>query len=165
MLAKQLASIFLIPVLVLCTATALGEDFSKYDNEAELFKIVRGIPASDRSANADGYARLLALNPDNEFYWSRFERYSGSDESALFKVVRGIPASNRSANANGYARLLALDPNNDLYKTKLKKYAVPKSRPSIRSRLLSRRKLVRTRRRSNLCFGPLCGKAGCAEGR
>ena len=129
MLAKQLASIFLVPVLVLCNGTVLGEDFSKYDNEVELFKMVRAIPASDRSANADGYARLLALNPDNEFYWSRFERYAGSDESALFKVVRGIPASNRSANANGYARLLALDPNNDLYKTKLQKYAVPTSRP------------------------------------
>jgi len=129
MLAKQLTSIFLIPVLVLCNNTALAEDFSKYDNEAVLFKVVRGIPAADRSANANGYARLLALNPDNEFYWSRFERYSGADESALFNVVRGIPASNRSANANGYARLLALDPNNDLYKAKLERYAVPKSRP------------------------------------
>ena len=129
MLAKQLASIFLIPVLVLCNGTALGEDFSNYDSESELYKLVRAIPASDRSANANGYARLLTLNPDSEFYWSRFERYSGSDESALFKVVKGIPASNRSANANGYARLLALNPNNKLYKAKLEKYAVPTTVP------------------------------------
>ncbi len=129
MLANQLARIWILPFLALCGSTALGEDFSTYDDETKLFRIVWDIPASDRSANAKGYARLLALNPNKEFYWSRFERYSDSDESALFKVVKGIPASNRSANANGYARLLALNPNNELYKAKFERYAVPASRP------------------------------------
>lgn len=129
MLANQLARLLIFHGLVLCTGTALGEDFSNYDTESDLFKVVRAIPASDRSANAKGYARLLAMNPNKELYWSKFERYSGPDESALFKIVKGIPASNRSANAKGYARLLALDPNNQLYRAKFERYAVPNNRP------------------------------------
>ena len=129
MLANQLVRVWSIGILVLCIGPAFGEDFSTYDDEAKLFKVVRAIPASNRSANAEGYARLLALNPNKEMYWSKFERYSGSDEAALFKIVKSIPASNRSANAKGYARLLAINPNNQVYRSKFERYAVPKNRP------------------------------------
>jgi len=123
MLRHQIAKFSIASICVICAGIALAEDFSGYSDEAALLKTVRSIPASDRSANAAGYARLLALNPNSNYYWAKFERYSGSDESALLRVVRGIPASNKSANAAGYLRLLALDPNNDLYRAKFEKYS------------------------------------------
>ena len=128
MLKHQLARLSIALVLVIFAGTAFAEDFSEYKNESSLLKVVRDLPASNRSANAAGYARLLALNPNNELYWAKFERYSGRDESALLKVVKGIPASNRSANAVGYARLLALDPNSEVYRVKFEKYSVPAKR-------------------------------------
>jgi hypothetical protein len=123
MLEHQSARIWIASLLVVCAGSAFANDFSNYNGESSLFAVVREIPASNRSANAAGYARLLALNPNNEYYWTRFERYSGPDESALLKIVRGIPASNKSANATGYARLLALNPNNKLYREKFEKYS------------------------------------------
>jgi hypothetical protein len=129
MLQHQLARLSIALVLVIFAGTAFAEDFSKYKDESALLKVVKDIPASNRSANADGYARLLALNPNKEFYWAKFERYSGRDESALQKVVKGIPASSRSANAVGYARLLALDPNSEVYRAKFEKYSAPAKRP------------------------------------
>lgn len=128
MLEHQLAKLSIASICVICAGMAFAEDFSKYTDESALYGVVRDIPASDRSANAAGYARLLALNPNKEFYWAKFERYSGSNESALLSVVRGIPASNRSANAAGYARLLRLDPNNEVYRAKVEKYSSPTKR-------------------------------------
>jgi hypothetical protein len=123
MLRYQIAKFSIASICVICAGIALAEDFAGYSDEGALLKTVKSIPASDRSANAAGYARLLALNPNSNYYWTKFERYSGSDESALLRVVRGIPASNKSANAAGYLRLLALDPNNDLYQAKFEKYS------------------------------------------
>ena len=123
MLEHQLARLSIALVLVIFAGTAFAEDFSKYKDESALLKVVRDLPASNKSANAVGYARLLALNPNNEIYWAKFERYSGRNESALLRVVKGIPASNRSANAAGYARLLALDPNSEVYRAKFEKYS------------------------------------------
>jgi hypothetical protein len=128
MLGHQLARLSIALVLVIFAGTAFAEDFSKYKDESALLKVVRDLPASNRSANAVGYARLLALDPNNEFYWAKFERYSGRDESALLKVVKGIPASNRSANAVGYARLLALVPNSEVYRAKFERYSGPAKR-------------------------------------
>jgi hypothetical protein len=125
MLEHQLARLSIALVLVIFAGTAFAEDFSKYKDESALLKVVRDLPASNKSANAVGYARLLALDPNNEMYWAKFERYSGRDESELLKVVKGIPASNRSANAGGYARLLALNPNSQLYRAKFEKYSDP----------------------------------------
>ena len=123
MLRYQLAKFSIASICIICAGIALAEDFSGYSDQAALLKTVKSIPAANRSANAAGYARLLALNPNSNFYWAKFERYSGSDESALLRVVRGIPASNKSANAAGYLRLLALDPNNELYRAKFEKYS------------------------------------------
>jgi hypothetical protein len=111
-------------------AAAAAQDFSRFDNESELFQVVRKIPASDRSANAEGYARLLTLNPNKSMYWDKYERYSGNNESGLFQIVRAIPASNRSANATGYARLLSIDPNNKVYRSKFEKYSRQTGRPA-----------------------------------
>lgn len=122
---------FLVFSLAISTvAGAATQDFSKFDNESELFQVVRKIPASDKSANAAGYARLLALNPNKSMYWDKYERYSGSNESGLFNIVRAIPASNRSANATGYARLLSIDPNNKVYRSKFEKYSKQTGRPA-----------------------------------
>lgn len=123
MLQHQLARIGITTLLLFCAGLTFANDFSDYDDESSLFQVVKKIPASNRSANAAGYARLLTLNPNKELYWAKFERYSGYDESVMFKIVRGIPASNKSANAAGYARLLALDPNNDMYRLKFEKYS------------------------------------------
>jgi hypothetical protein len=125
MLQHQLARLSIALVLVIFAGTAFAEDYSEYKDESALRKVVRDLPASNKSANAVGYARLLALDPNNEMYWAKFERYSGRDESELLKVVKGIPASNRSANAGGYARLLALNPNSQLYRAKFEKYSDP----------------------------------------
>lgn len=130
--------IFVIAAIVLNLAisadNATARDFSGFDNESELFQIVRKIPASDKSANAAGYARLLILNPNKTLYWDKYERYSNNNESGLFQIVRAIPASNRSANATGYARLLSLDPNNAVYRTKFEKYSSQSGRPvAVRS--------------------------------
>ena len=126
--------IFVVFNLTFWAAAVHAEDFSGFDNESELLELVKRIPASDKSANAAGYARLLALNPNRSLYWDKYERYSGSNERGLFNIVRAIPASNRSANATGYARLLALNPNNQLYRTKLEKYSAQSGRPaSVRS--------------------------------
>mgnify|MGYP001824315983 FL=1 len=110
-------------ILTIWASAADAQDFSKFDNETELRQFVRQIPASDKAANAAGYAELLAMNPNKELYWDKYERYAGNDESGLYKIVRAIPASNRSANATGYARLLSLDPNNSLYRAKFEKYS------------------------------------------
>ena len=123
MFEQKLARIWVSCILVLWVGTTFAEDFSNYDNESALYKAVRKIPASDKSANASGYARLLALNPNKDIYWTKFERYSGSNESALLAIVKAIPASNRSANATGYSRLMALNPNSNLYRAKFEKYA------------------------------------------
>ena len=128
MLQHQLARLSIALVLVIFAGTAFAEDYSEYKDESALRKVVRDLPASNKSANAVGYARLLALDPNNEMYWAKFERYSGRDESELLKVVKGIPASNRSANAGGYARLLALNPNSQLYRAKFEKYSDPAKR-------------------------------------
>ena len=130
MFAQLLVRVSVAASFLACTAAATAEDFSTYDNEPELFKVVRAIPASDKVANAEGYARLLAMNPNKELYWSKFERYSGNDEAGIYAIVKAIPASNTSANAAGYARLLALDPNNDLYRAKFKRYSGKTNRPS-----------------------------------
>jgi hypothetical protein len=122
--------IFVVFNLIFWAGVAVAEDFSAFDNESELLQLVKKIPASDKSANAAGYARLLALNPNRSLYWDKYERYSGGNETGLFEIVRSIPASNRSANATGYARLLALNPNNDLYRTKLEKYSAQSGRPA-----------------------------------
>jgi hypothetical protein len=129
MLEHQLARLWIALILIIFAGTAFAEDYSEYKDESALLTIVRDIPASNKSANAVGYARLLALDPNNEFYWAKFERYSGRDESALLRVVKGIPASNRSANAVGYARLLALDSNSEVYRAKFEKYSDPAKRP------------------------------------
>jgi hypothetical protein len=129
MFERQLARFSIASILVICAGIAFAEDFTKYKDESALLKVVKGIPASNRSANAAGYARLLELDRNSEFYWTKFERYAGPDESALLKRVKRIPASNRSANAAGYARLLALDPNNEFYRAKFERYAGPTKRP------------------------------------
>ena len=116
-------SFFVLVNLWIWSGIACAQDFSNFDNEWELRQIVRKIPASDKPANAAGYARLLALNPNKTLYWDKYERYSGSNESGLYRIVRAIPASNRSANATGYARLLSIDPNNSTYKAKFEKYS------------------------------------------
>ena len=123
MLRYQLAKFSIASICVIFAGLAFAEDFSSYSDESALLKAVKSIPAANRSANAAGYARLLAFNPNSSYYWAKFERYSGSDESALLRVVKGIPASNKSANAAGYLRLLALNPNNDLYQAKFEKYS------------------------------------------
>ena len=128
MLRHQLTKFLIASVCVICAGVAFAEDFSGYSDESTLLKVVKNIPASDRSANAAGYARLLTFNPNSKYYWAKFERYSGSDEAALLRVVKGIPASNRSANAAGYLRLLALDPNNEVYRAKFEKYSGQKER-------------------------------------
>jgi hypothetical protein len=130
MLAQLLVRVCIATSLLAWAAAATAEDFSKYDNERELYKVVRAIPASDKSANAEGYARLLALNPNKELYWAKYERYSGSSEAGLYAIVKAIPASNSAANATGYARLLALDPNNTLYRAKFKRYSGKSGRPA-----------------------------------
>ena len=120
--------------LAIWADTATARDFSGFDNESELFQVVRKIPASDKSANAAGYARLATLNPNKSLYWDKYERYSNSNESGLFQLVKAIPASNRSANAAGYARLLSLDPNNAVYRAKFERYSKQPGRPaSVRS--------------------------------
>lgn len=129
MSSQYLLTALIVVNFAISAEAAAGQDFSGFDNESELFRFVRNIPASDTSANAAGYARLLALNPNNPVYWEKYERYSNSDESGLFKIVKAIPASNRSANATGYARLLSLDPNNRVYQAKLEKYSKQKGRP------------------------------------
>lgn len=123
MLQTHIARNWIASLLIVCAGSAFANDFSNFNDESALFKVVREIPASNKSANAAGYARLLALNPNNEMFWAKFERYSGPDESALFRIVKQIPASNKSANAMGYARLMALDPNNKLYRAKFEKYS------------------------------------------
>ena len=130
MITQKSVRIFIAFNLAIWAGAAGAQDFSGYDNESELQRVVRAIPASDKSANAAGYARLLRLNPNKELYWSKYERYSGRDESGLYKIVRAIPASNRSANAAGYARLLSLDPNNEMYRTKFEKYSEQSNRPT-----------------------------------
>lgn len=130
MTTQKLASIFMVLNFVAWAAVADAQDFSSFDNESELLPVVREIPASNKSANAAGYARLLALNPNKDLYWSKYERYSGSNEAGLLGIVRAIPASNRSANAAGYARLLALDPNNELYRAKFERYSRQPNRPT-----------------------------------
>jgi hypothetical protein len=122
--------LFIVLNLTIWAGAAVAQDFSGFDNESELLQLVRKIPASDKSANAAGYARLLALNPNRSLYWDKYERYSGNNESGLFNIVKAIPASNRSANAAGYARLLSLNPNNELYRTKFEKYSVQSGRPA-----------------------------------
>lgn len=129
MLKHQLARHSIASILLVLAAAASANDFSTYTDESALFKVVRAIPASDKSANAAGYARLLELNPDNPVYWAKFERYSGGNEAQLLRVVRGIPAANKSANAFGYARLMALNPNNELYRAKFERYSAPSKRP------------------------------------
>lgn len=124
------ARAFIVLNLAMWAVAATAQDFSRYDNESDLFQIVRKIPASDKSANAAGYARLLTLNPNNSLYWDKYERYSDNNESGLFNIVKAIPASNRSANAAGYARLLSLNPNNRLYRAKFERYSSPSERPS-----------------------------------
>lgn len=130
MIKQQLGRAWLSFILVFCVDSAIAEDFSSYTDESALLKIVRKIPASDKSANAAGYARLLELNPNRELYWAKFERYSGRNEAALLKIVRGIPASNKSANATGYSRLMALNPNSNLYRAKFKRYSGVANRPA-----------------------------------
>ena len=122
--------VFIVLNLAVWAASAAAQDFSTFDNESELFQFVRSIPASDKTANAAGYARLLALNPNRALYWDKYQRYSGNNESGLFNIVRAIPASNRSANAAGYARLLALDPNNTVYRAKFARYSKQSGRPA-----------------------------------
>lgn len=129
MFAQKLVRVCMAASLVTWTAAATAEDFSKFDNEPELLKLVRAIPAADKSANAAGYARLLALNPNKELYWSKYERYSGKNEAGLYQIVKAIPASNSSANAAGYARLLSLNPNSKLYRSKFEKYSGKVKRP------------------------------------
>lgn len=130
MLKHQLGRAWISFMLIFCIDSVFAADFSDYTDESALLKVVRKIPASDKSANAAGYARLLELNPNRELYWAKFERYSGRNESALLKIVKGIPASNRSANATGYARLMALNPNSDLYRAKFERYSGNTSRPT-----------------------------------
>jgi hypothetical protein len=122
--------VFIVLNLTVWAGADAAQDFSKFDNESELLQIVRKIPASDKSANAAGYARLLTLNPNKSLYWDKYERYSGNNERGLFNIVKAIPASNRSANAAGYARLLSLNPNNEMYRTKFAKYSAQPRRPA-----------------------------------
>lgn len=123
MLEHKSAKLGISTLLLICAGPVLANDFGDYGEESSLYQVVRKIPAANKSANAAGYARLLALNPNKELYWNKFEWYSGSDESELYKIVRRIPASNKKANAAGYARLLAIDPNNNMYKAKFEKYS------------------------------------------
>jgi len=44
--------------------------------ERELFAQVRAIPAAYFEENRDGYARLLELDPQNDYYRKKFEYYS-----------------------------------------------------------------------------------------
>lgn len=44
-------------------------------DEKELFSRVRAIPASDLEGNREGYARLMKLNPENEFYRTKHDYY------------------------------------------------------------------------------------------
>ena len=129
MYIRCLMTVFIVINFAISAEDAIAQDFSRFDSESELFKFVRKIPASDSSANAAGYARLLALNPNKSLYWEKYERYSDSNESGLFQIVKAIPASNRSANATGYARLLSLDPNNRMYRTKFERYSKQSGRP------------------------------------
>ncbi len=126
---QKFVSIFIVLNFVAWAAAADAQDLTTYDNESELLSVVRQIPASNKSANAAGYARLLALNPNRELYWSKYARYSGNNEAGLYKIVKAIPASNRSANAAGYARLLSLNPNNELYRAKFERYSKQPNRP------------------------------------
>ena len=130
MTTQKFVTMFMVLSLAAWISVADAQDFSKFDNESELFSVVRKIPASNKPANAAGYARLLALNPNKELYWSKYERYSGNSEAGLLKIVRAIPASNRSANAAGYARLLSLSPDNELYRAKFEKYSRQPNRPT-----------------------------------
>jgi hypothetical protein len=129
MLEHQLAKFSIASVLAVLASIAFADDFSKYKDESALLKVVKSIPASNRSANAAGYARLLELDRSNEFYWAKFERYTGPGEPEQLKKVKRIPASNRSANAAAYARLQELDPNNAFYRAKFERYSGPARRP------------------------------------
>ena len=129
MLTRKLLGFLVCMGPAIWAGAVFAEDFTGYSDESELRKVVRAIPASDKAANASGYARLLALNPNNDLYWSKYERYSGRNEAGMFAIVRRIPASNRAANAAGYARLLAINPDNKVYRAKFEKYSSSSKRP------------------------------------
>ena len=140
MFAQLIVRVFVAAGLLAWTTAATAEDFSTYDNEPELLKVVRAIPASDKAANADGYARLLALNPNKELYWSKYERYSGNDEAGIYAIVKAIKGavsvpvhlhSHFTSGMSSMSHLKAIEAGVDIIDTCMSPYAYRTSHAAV----------------------------------
>jgi len=58
--------------------------------ERELFAEVRAIPAAHLEENRDGYARLLELDPQSDYYRKKFEYYRDRLEARQQRFRKGV---------------------------------------------------------------------------
>jgi hypothetical protein len=82
-------SISLEPLQKLCSSALEGRRLEQIE---ALTKWVKPLPASDYMGNLRGYRQLAQLDPSEDTYWEKIERYTKSAQTAQARLLRRTSA-------------------------------------------------------------------------